>query len=154
MLQLWRLDLSWLLRWSDVVPSISGLFKWQFEPEVILLRLVFALLASSSVRQSRTRMRILGHRQRDIDVGTTRLDYPRLRERRQVIRRIDTVEKLERVHPSNNVLKALDVVCAQYLDKSVETLKADRSNLVNHDAVSGPVACHLEPEWPWPDPAR
>ena len=99
-------------------------------------------------------MRILGHRQRDIDIGTTRLDYPRLRERRQVIRRIDTVEKLERVHPSNNVLKALDVVCAQYLDKSVETLKADRSNLVNHDAVSVPVACHLEPEWPWPDPAR
>src|SRR5271165_6838270 len=44
-LQLWRLDLSWLLRWSDVVPSIFGLFKWQFEPEVILLRLVFALLA-------------------------------------------------------------------------------------------------------------
>ena len=34
---------------SDVVPSISGLFKWQFEPEVILLRLVFALLAWSSV---------------------------------------------------------------------------------------------------------
>jgi hypothetical protein len=51
-------------------------------------------------------------------------------------------------------LKALDVVCAQYLDKSVETLKTDRSNLVNHDAVSVPVAGHLEPEWPWPDPAR
>jgi hypothetical protein len=27
-------------------------------------------------------------------------------------------------------LKALDVVCAQYLDKSVETLKADRANRV------------------------
>jgi hypothetical protein len=51
-------------------------------------------------------------------------------------------------------LKALDVVRAQYLDKNVETLKADRSNLVNHDAVSVPVACHLESEWPWPDPAR
>jgi hypothetical protein len=37
---------------------------------------------------------------------------------------------------------------AQYLDKSVETPKAERSNLVNHDAVSVPVACHLEPEWP------
>ena len=66
----------------------------------------------------------------------------------------DNSEKLKRVHPSNNVLKALDVVCAQYLDKSVETLKADRSNLVNHDAISVSVACHLEPEWPWPDPAR
>jgi hypothetical protein len=61
---------------------------------------------------------------------------------------------LKRVHPSNNVLKALDVVRAQCLDKSVETLKADRSNLVNHDTVSVPLACHLEPEWPWPDPAR
>ena len=65
----------------------------------------------------------------------------------------DNSEKLKRVHTSNNVLKALDVVCAQYLDKSVKTLKADRSNLVNHDAISVPVACHLEPEWPWPDPA-
>lgn len=35
--------LSWLLRWSDVVPSISGLFKWQFEPEVILWCLRFSL---------------------------------------------------------------------------------------------------------------
>jgi hypothetical protein len=42
-LQLWRLDLSWLLRWSDVVPSISGLFKWQFEPEVIIWCLRFSL---------------------------------------------------------------------------------------------------------------
>ncbi len=62
--------------------------------------------------------------------------------------------KLKRVHPSNDVLKALDVVFTQYLDKSVETLKADRSNLVNHDAVNVAVAYHLEPEWPWPDPAR
>jgi hypothetical protein len=62
-------------------------------------------------------------------------------------------KKLKRVHPSNSISKALDVICAQYLDKSVETLKADRSDLVHHDAVKVPVACHLEPEWPWPDPA-
>jgi hypothetical protein len=51
-------------------------------------------------------------------------------------------------------LETLDVVCRQYLDKSIETLKANRPDLVNHDAVSLAIACYLKPERPRPERAR
>jgi hypothetical protein len=61
---------------------------------------------------------------------------------------------LNRVHPGDNVLETLDVICRQHLDKSIETLKANRPDLVNHDAISLAVACYLKPERPRPERAR
>jgi hypothetical protein len=51
-------------------------------------------------------------------------------------------------------LETLDVVCRQFLDKRIETLKANCPDLVNHDAISLAVACYLKPERPRPERAR